>query len=147
MDGVDRTSDTQPDYDEQTDSGNDQERAQAVSGFRGSRRHVWGDIPIRHSYWLRWRGDGLSRRGYWSLGRAAGGAESTAAYPRCAAFHAIAHRSSLTGELHAPVAGAPFERVVGLYGARGTIAIIGKTIGGDVKTSDQGLFHGGGPTL
>jgi len=44
-------------------------------------------------------------------------------------------------ELHAAVTRPTLERVVGLYGARGTVAIIGKTIRGDVETRDQRFFH------
>ena len=50
----------------------------------------------------------------------------------------------LPGELHTAVAGTPFERAVGLYGTGGTIAVIGKTIRGDLETRDQRLFHRGG---
>ncbi len=50
----------------------------------------------------------------------------------------------LPGELHTAVAGTPFERVVGLYGTRGAVAIIRKTIRGDVVARDQRFFHRGG---
>jgi hypothetical protein len=147
MHGIDRAGNTEPDHDEQTDSGDDQKRAQAIPTLRcnrgqGRRRADVRKGRGRRRCYRRWR-----RRSYRRLGCAADGAESSTGRTWCAAFRAIAHRCLLTRELHTAVAGTSFERVVGLYGTRGTVAIIGKTIRGDVITRDQSLFHRGGTTF
>ncbi len=147
MHGIDRAGNTEPDHDEQADSGDDQKRAQAISAFRcnrgqGRRRADVRKGRRRRRCYRRWR-----RRSYRGLGCAADGTESPTCRAWCAAFRAIAHRCLLTCELHTAITGTPFERVVGLYGTRGTVAVIGKTIRGDAITRDQSLFHRSGTTF